>query len=78
MNTLDLNVTGMQCMGCVGGMKNLLSALPGVHVLEIDLASGRVRLEHDPAITDADAIDAAIEAGGYRIAASRIDPPTAP
>lgn len=68
MNTLILNVTGMSCMGCVNSVKNLVSALPGVAKVDIDLASGRVEVAHDPAQTDADAIRAAIEDGGYGIA----------
>ncbi len=68
MNTLTLNVTGMSCMGCVNSVKNLVSALPGVAKIDIDLASGRVEVEHDPAQADAAAIRAAIEDGGYGIA----------
>ncbi len=69
MNTLILNVTGMSCMGCVNSVKKLVSVLPGIANIEIDLASGRVEVKHDPAQTDAAAIRAAIEDGGYGIAA---------
>jgi copper chaperone len=69
MNTLILSVTGMSCMGCVNSVKNLVSALPGIANIEIDLASGRVEVKHDPTQTDAAAIRAAIEDGGYGIAA---------
>ena len=68
MNTLTLNVTGMTCMGCVNSVKNLVSALPGIADIDIDLASGKVNVKHDPAQTDATAIRAAIEDGGYGIA----------
>lgn len=73
MNTptlpLTLTVTGMSCMGCVNSVKNLVNALPGIAVIEIDLASGRVEVTYDPAQADAAAIRAAIEDGGYGIAA---------
>jgi len=69
MNTLILSVTGMSCMGCVNSVKKLVSALPGIANIEIDLASGRVEVKHDPAQTDVAAIRAAIEDGGYGIAA---------
>jgi copper chaperone len=69
MNTLTLTVTGMSCMGCVNSVKNLLNALPGITRVDIDLASGRVDVTHDPAQADAAAIRAAIEDGGYGIAA---------
>jgi copper chaperone len=68
MNTLNLTVTGMSCMGCVNSVKNLLSTLPAVSNIQVDLASGRVSLEHDPARTDAEAIRQAIRAGGYGVA----------
>ena len=68
MNTLILEVTGMSCMGCVNSVKNLISTLPGISNLEIDLASGRVEVKHDPAQVDAAAIRSAIEDGGYGIA----------
>jgi copper chaperone len=68
MNTLILTVTGMSCMGCVNSVKNLVGALPGIDGVDIDLASGRVEVRHDPAQADAAAIRAAIEDGGYGIA----------
>jgi copper chaperone CopZ len=49
-------------------VKNLVSALPGVEKIDLDLASGRVEVAHDPAQSDATAIRAAIEDGGYGIA----------
>lgn len=68
MNTLTLSVTGMSCMGCVNSVKNLVSALPGIASVEIDLGLGRVEVKHDPAQADAAAIRAAIEDGGYTVA----------
>lgn len=68
MNTLILTVSGMSCMGCVNSVKNLVSALPGVTGVQVDLASGRVEVSHDPARADAQAIRQAIEGGGYQVA----------
>lgn len=68
MNTLTLSVTGMSCMGCVNSVKNLVGALPGIASVEIELASGRVEVKHDPAQTNAAAIRSAIEDGGYGVA----------
>ncbi len=67
MNTLILTVSGMSCMGCVNSVKNLLAALPGVTGTQIDLASGRVEVIHDPARVDTQAIRQAIEGGGYQV-----------
>jgi copper chaperone len=68
MNTLTLTVTGMSCMGCVNSVKNLVNALAGVSQIEVDLATGRVEIKHDPAQTQAQQIRNAIEDGGYGIA----------
>ncbi|MBM4181867.1 MAG: heavy-metal-associated domain-containing protein [Betaproteobacteria bacterium] len=67
MNTTTLTVTGMSCMGCVNSVKNLVSALPGVIAVEVDLASGRVEVRHDLVRTDVAALRGAIEAGGYAV-----------
>lgn len=69
MNTLILNVAGMSCMGCVNSVKNLVGALPGVAGVEVDLASGRVTVAHDPALASREAISSAIVDGGYQVLA---------
>lgn len=67
MNTLTLTVSGMSCMGCVNSVKNLVSALPGVSGVQVDLASGRVEVTHDPVQADVQAVRQAIEGGGYQV-----------
>ncbi|HNA29072.1 MAG TPA: cation transporter [Thiobacillaceae bacterium] len=67
MNTLILTVSGMSCMGCVNSVKNLVTALPGVASVQVDLASGRVEVAHDASRADAGAIRQAIEGGGYQV-----------
>ena len=67
MTTLTLTVTGMSCMGCVNSVKNMVSALPGVTDVQVDLASGRVEVAHDPARSDRQAIRQAILDGGYQV-----------
>lgn len=67
MTTLTLTVTGMTCMGCVNSVKNMVSALPGVAAVQVDLASGRVEVAHDPALSTRQAICQAILDGGYQV-----------
>ncbi len=67
MSTLNLTVSGMSCMGCVNSVKNLLGALPGVASVQVDLPSGQVVLEHDPALTTVETIQQTIEGGGYQV-----------
>ena len=68
MNILTLTVTGMSCMGCVNSVKSLVGALPGIAHCNVDLASGRVEVSHDPALATPDAIRAAITDAGYQVA----------
>jgi len=68
MDTLTLNVTGMSCMGCVSSVRNLLGALPGVTRIDVDLASGKVDIDYDPASVQPQQVRQAIEDGGYGIA----------
>ncbi|MEW5771219.1 MAG: heavy metal-associated domain-containing protein [Pseudomonadota bacterium] len=67
MNQITLNVGGMSCMGCVNSVKRLVSALPGIGGVEVDLASGRVEVTHDPQLSSVQAIRQAIEDGGYQV-----------
>jgi copper chaperone len=68
MTTLTLTVTGMSCMGCVNSVKNMVSALPGVASVQVNLESGLVEVTHDPALSNRQAICQAIQAGGYQVA----------
>ena len=44
MNTIDLQVDGMSCGSCVKHVTQALQPLPGVSGVDVDLASGRVRV----------------------------------
>jgi copper chaperone len=68
MDTLNLHVTGMSCMGCVNSVKKLVGAFPGVTRVDIDLASGQVVIDYDPASVLPQQLRQAIEDGGYGIA----------
>lgn len=67
LQSLDLPVAGMSCATCVQRIRQALGGLPGVEGLEV--AIGRVRLQHYPEALSRDAIRARIEAVGYRVAA---------
>ena len=57
-----LNVEGMMCMHCKASVEKVLSAVPGVTAVVVDLASGSARVEGTA--TD-EAIRACIERLGY-------------
>jgi copper chaperone CopZ len=54
-------------MGCVNSVKSLVSALPGIGQIDIDLSSGTVTLQHDPGLASEAAIHIAISEGGYEV-----------
>jgi copper chaperone len=67
METITFKVGGMSCMGCVNSVKRLLSQLPGVARVDVDLASGRVEVDYDPTMTDPDLLGKTIVDGGYQV-----------
>jgi len=47
MKTIELTVEGMTCGSCVKHVKQALQAVPGVVHVEVDLLSGRARVQGD-------------------------------
>jgi len=64
---ITLKVGGMTCMGCVGSVKRLLSQVPGVKQVDVDLASGKTEIDYDPAQAAPAALRQAIIDGGYAV-----------
>ncbi|MDO8210830.1 heavy-metal-associated domain-containing protein [Conexibacter sp. CPCC 206217] len=62
-------VGGMTCEHCVLSVREEVSELEGVELVEVDLASGRLRVG-GPAADSQDAIRAAVEAAGYTVVSS--------
>lgn len=60
-------VTGMTCDHCVLSVREEVSEVTGVRDVEVDLASGRLTVTGE-GVSD-DAVRAAVEEAGYRIAA---------
>ncbi len=55
----------LSCPSCVPKIESALRALPGVTTAEVKFASGRIEVEHDPALTDVDALVHSIAKTGY-------------
>jgi len=47
MKTIELTVEGMTCGSCVKHVKQALQAVPGVVHVEVDLLSGRAKVQGD-------------------------------
>ena len=61
-----IKIDGMHCHKCEQAIKKALTALPGVHEVEIDFLSGQASVLHDRnAVTAKELIDA-VNGAGYR------------
>lgn len=67
METLQLQVSGMTCNGCVTSIEKVLRALPGVIDAQVSLADGKVLIGYQPDSVDAAQCIAAIEGAGYDV-----------
>ncbi|MBT9257408.1 heavy-metal-associated domain-containing protein [Phycicoccus sp. MAQZ13P-2] len=63
MSTTEFRVTGMTCGHCEMSVREEVSELPGVQVLEVDAASGRLVVGGDQ--VDEAQVLAAVEEAGY-------------
>jgi copper chaperone len=62
MNTIELRVEGMSCESCVKHVNEALMPLNGVQSVQIDVATGRVRVAGE---ADSAALIAALDEAGY-------------
>jgi copper chaperone len=58
-------IQGMSCGGCVNSVKRVLSAVPGIEPLTVEVGSATVRI--DPAQATAAQAKAAIEKAGFSV-----------
>lgn len=63
--SVDLHIIGMHCASCVGRVEKALAALPGVSRADVNLATGRARVEGDLHERES-ALREAVEKLGYR------------
>ncbi len=57
-----LAISGMSCAGCVDAVKRLLSNVPGVAEVDVDLGSGRALVSGTPSAED---LVASLQGTGY-------------
>ncbi|MBX3087787.1 MAG: heavy-metal-associated domain-containing protein [Cryobacterium sp.] len=67
MTTQTFTVTGMTCQHCVNSVTEEISQLEGVSGVDIDLASGSVKVTGDREL-ELDSVRAAVEEAGYQLA----------
>ena len=60
-------VTGMTCGHCVASVTEEVGEIPGVHRVDVDLATGAVTVQASQPLDDT-AVAAAVEEAGYALA----------
>ena len=67
MATIQLNIRGMTCNGCVNSVKNVLQKTPGVAGVEVSLEQNRATVVYNPAQANPAQLKAAVEDAGYDV-----------
>ncbi len=69
VQTLEFDIEGMTCNGCVGSVTRVLTAVPGVEGVEVTLQPPHAKVAFDERRADRAKLVAAIEDAGYGVAA---------
>ncbi|GAB2644337.1 copper ion binding protein [Nocardia goodfellowii] len=67
MATSTYTVKGMTCGHCVSAVKSEIGKIDGVTSVDVDLATGAVRVDSAAPVTDSE-ITAAVDEAGYEVA----------
>ena len=67
MDQSVIAVTGMSCAHCADAVRSEIARIPGVSTVDVDVASGEVRIAAESR-PDPAAVRAAVEAAGYELA----------
>jgi len=67
VSTRSIAVTGMSCDHCASAIRAEISRLPGVTGIDVDVATGTVRVSGDPLPGDV-SLREAVEEAGYEFA----------
>ncbi|WP_227996831.1 heavy-metal-associated domain-containing protein [Nocardia australiensis] len=67
MATSTYTVKGMTCGHCVSSVRTEIGKIDGVTSVDVDLASGAVRIDSSALVADADIV-AAVDEAGYELA----------
>lgn len=66
MTTTTVTVQGMTCGHCVEAVRSEVAKIEGVTGVEVDLDSGRVDIDSDRPVAEAD-LRAAVDEAGYEL-----------
>lgn len=66
LETMTIEVTGMDCQSCEMPVKTALNKTPGVRSAEVSYERGNAQINYDPQQTDMNQIKRAIDSTGYK------------
>src|SRR5581483_2948006 len=66
---VSLPVEGMTCASCVRRVERALTKVPGVETASVNLATEKANVVYDPAVTNVEALGAAVAKAGYKLGA---------
>jgi len=64
---ITMDVKGMSCQHCVNAVKRAAGSLAGVAAVDVNLASGKVTVDFDPAKVSLEQVKHAITEEGYTV-----------
>ena len=67
MKTVQLNIEGMTCNGCVSSVTNVLQKISGVSSAEVSLEQKRATVVFDPAQCNPGQFKTAVEDAGFDV-----------
>lgn len=67
MASVVFAVKGMSCSGCARSIERKLLATPGVQSAAVDLEAATANVTFDDAVTDAHALEKAVEGLGFEV-----------
>lgn len=70
MQTVVLNIGGMNCGGCVKNVTGILQGVDGVARADVSLEANNATVSFDPAKTNLAALIEAVEDGGFEASLS--------
>jgi copper chaperone len=66
METVELKVEGMDCLGCVKSVTRMLTGVAGVEKVDVSLEQGKASVTYDPAKSGPAEFKRAVERAGYK------------
>jgi Cd2+/Zn2+-exporting ATPase/Cu+-exporting ATPase len=69
--TIEVPILGMDCAECTQHVQKAIAAVPGVHAVDVLLATEKAVVRLDPVRVDRQAISRAVEGAGYKVPADR-------